>query len=161
LLRSLAREARSAGHAEMDVIVANGIGFLSQAYEATAGLIGNTLLALASRPELRDQVTFDPGFLRPVIQGVLRYDSPVQNTRRFVARDGRVAGENMKAGDVILVILAAANRDPAVNPDPERFDAFRKERRVFTFGVGPHACPGEALATTIAMAAVEQLIKSG
>jgi cytochrome P450 len=161
LLGALAREAKRVGLEEMEVIIANGIGFLSQAYEATAGLIGNTLIALASRSDIRNQVTTDPELLRPVIQEVLRYDSPVQNTRRFLAQDGSVADEKMKAGDVILVILAAANRDPSVNPDPERFDVFRKERRIFTFGVGPHACPGETLATTIAKAGVERLIKSG
>jgi cytochrome P450 len=161
LLRALAREAERVGRDETDVIVANGIGFLSQAYDATAGLIGATLLALASRPEIRDQVSADPELLRPVIQEVLRYDSPIQNTRRFLAEDGIVAGEKMRAGDAILIILAAANRDPSVNPNPERFDVFRKERRIFSFGVGAHACPGEALATTIAKAGVERLIASG
>jgi cytochrome P450 len=161
LLSALAREAKRVGRDETDVIVANGIGFLSQAYEATAGIIGNTLLALASRPQIRDQVSADPEMLRPVIHEVLRYDSPVQNTRRFLAEDGIIAGEKMKAGDAILVILAAANRDPSVNPNPDRFDVFRKERRIFSFGAGAHACPGEALATTIAKAGVEQLIVSG
>jgi len=161
LLSALAREAKRVGRDETEVIVANGIGFLSQAYEATAGMIGNTLLALASRPEIREQVSADPELLHPVIQEVLRYDSPVQNTRRFLAEDGIVAGEKMKAGDAILVLLAAANRDPSVNPNPDRFDAFRKERRIFSFGAGAHACPGEALATTIAKAGVERLIASG
>jgi cytochrome P450 len=161
LLSVLAREAKRVGRDETDVIVANGIGFLSQTYEATAGLIGNTLLALASRPEIRDQVSADLELLRHLIQEVLRYDSPVQNTRRFLAEDGIVAGEKMKAGDAILVILAAANRDPSVNPNPERFDIFRSERRIFSFGVGAHACPGEALATTIAKAGVGRLIASG
>ena len=158
LMSALAREApESAG----DAIIANGIGFLSQSYEATAGLIGNTLLSLASRPEVRDQVAAEPNLLRYVIQEVLRYDSPVQNTRRFLAEDGFVAGARMKAGDAILVILAAANRDPSANPNPERFDVFRKDRRIFTFGAGSHACPGEALAVTIAGAGVERLITSG
>src|SRR5215475_9378490 len=161
LLSVLAREAKRVGRDETDTIVANGIGFLSQPYEATAGLIGNTLLALASRPEIRDQVDADPGLLHPMIQEVLRYDSPVQNTRRFLAEDGIIAGEKMKAGDAILVILAAANRDQSANPNPDRFDIFRKERRIFTFGVGAHACPGEALATVIAKAGVERLIASG
>ncbi|HZF38870.1 MAG TPA: cytochrome P450 [Blastocatellia bacterium] len=161
LLNTLAREAKRSGREETDTIVANGIGFLSQSYEATAGLIGNTLLALASRPEVRDQVAADPDLLRSVIQEVLRYDSPVQNTRRFLAEEGFVAGEKMKAGNAILVILAAANRDPSANPNPERFDVFRTERRIFTFGVGVHACPGEALATAIAKAGVERLIASG
>jgi cytochrome P450 len=161
LLSALAREAKRFGRDEADAIVANGIGFLSQAYEATAGLIGNTLLALASRPEIRAQVDADPGLLHPVIQEVMRYDSPVQNTRRFLAEDGIIADEKMKAGDAILVILAAANRDQSANPNPDQFDTFRKERRIFTFGVGAHACPGEALATMIAKAGVERLIASG
>ncbi|HEU0184881.1 MAG TPA: cytochrome P450 [Blastocatellia bacterium] len=162
LLSALAREAAgSAGAISSDGVIANSIGFLSQSYEATAGLIGNTLLALAFRPEARDRVATDPEFLHSVIQEVLRYDSPVQNTRRFLAEDGFVAGEKMKAGDAILVILAAANHDPSANPNPERFDVFRKKRQIFTFGVGAHACPGEALATTIANAGVGRLIASG
>jgi cytochrome P450 len=161
LLGALAREAKRVGREETDAIVANGVGFLSQPYEATAGLIGNTLLALAARADIRDRIAADPELLLPLIREVLRYDSPVQNTRRFLAEDGFVADAEMKAGDAILVILAAANRDPSANPNPERFDVFRKERRIFTFGVGSHACPGETLATTIAKAGVERLIASG
>jgi cytochrome P450 len=162
LLSALAREATgSAGAPDCDAVIANGIGFLWQSYEATAGLIGNTLLALASRPEIRDQAAADPELLRYVIQEVLRYDSPIQNTRRFLAGDGLVAGARMKAGDAILVILAAANRDPSANSNPERFDVFRKDRRIFTFGAGAHACPGETLAATIARAGVERLIAAG
>lgn len=146
---------------ETSIAVANGIGFISQAYEATAGLIGNTLLALALHPEARKKVIGDPNSLRLAVSEVLRYDSPVQNTRRFLVRDGIVAGHEMKAGDAILVILAAANRDPSVNPRPEVFDLFRWERRIFTFGAGTHICPGEMLATTIAEAAVRSLIMSG
>jgi len=55
-------------------------------------------------------------------------------------------------------VLAAANRDPAANPEPERFDPSRAARRVFTFGAGPHACPGEGLARAIALAGVEALL---
>ncbi len=139
-------------------ILANGIGFLSQAYEASAGLIGNTLLMLAKHPELQDTFMTEP---HQFIQEVLRYDSPVQNTRRFVAEDGLVAGQTMKAGDVILVVLAAANYDSSVNPNPHRFDTFRKDRHCFTFGLGKHSCPGERLACTIAQAALEQLLSLG
>lgn len=161
LLWTLAQEAKRLGREDTNVIVANGIGFLFQPYDATAGLIGNTLLALARRPELREQVRADPGLLRDVILEVIRHDSPVQNTRRFLAEDGIVAGQEMKAGDMILVVLAAANRDPLANPDPDRFDIFRKDRKTFTFGAGLHACPGESLAITIAKAGVRQLITSG
>ncbi len=161
LLAILAREAQRVGREDTDVIIANGIGFLSQAYEATAGLIGNTLLALIAHPGLYERVESDPGILYDLIQEVLRYDPPVQNTRRFPAREGIVAGRKMKEGDAVLVVLAAANRDPAVNTTPERFDIFRKDRRIFTFGVGIHVCPGAALATTIAQAGVAHIVGSG
>ena len=72
-----------------------------------------------------------------------------------------VAGAPMRAGDAILVLLAAANRDPAANADPARFDHERADPRVFTFGLGPHACPGAMLAVTIAAAGVAYLIEVG
>lgn len=137
----LSRQAHRAGCADADSIASNGAGFLLQTYEATAGLIGNTLLALARNPGLRE------AGLDAVIEDVLRFDPPVQNTRRFVARSGTVAGREMREGDAILVVLAAANRDPAAP--------------LFTFGAGRHACPGQALATTIAKAGVEQALATG
>jgi cytochrome P450 len=160
LLETLAHEARRVGQDD-DVIVANGIGFMSQAYEATAGLIGNTLVALGRHPDLPRAVTADADALTAVIREVVRHDAPVQNTRRFVATDGVVAGQPMKRGDTVLVVLAAANRDPSANARPDRFEVAREARQAFTFGVGVHACPGEALATAIAHAGVERLLAAG
>lgn len=161
LLGTLAAQARRLGREDVDVIVANGIGFLSQSYEATAGLIGNTLLVLISQPAVCEQVAGDPGLLRHVVQEVLRYDPPVQNTRRFLAASGEIDGQQMKEGDAILVVLAAANRDPQANPNAQRFEMLRENRRTFTFGAGAHACPGETLAASIAEAGVRQLLASG
>ena len=93
------------------------LGLLVQSCDATAGLIGNTLLADG-----------------PPVEDVLRLDSPVQNTRRYVAEDGVVAGVPLHRGDAILAVLAAANRDPEGNG------------RIFTFGVGAHACPLSGIA---------------
>jgi cytochrome P450 len=126
--------------AAADVVVANGIGLLFQAYESTAGLIGNTLLALARGAE-------GAGRLPYLLRDVLRHDPPVQNTRRFVARSGVVAGCDMQEGDAVLVVLAAASRDPAAAS--------------FTFGRGAHACPGDAIATAIAQSGIEYLLASG
>jgi cytochrome P450 len=156
LMATLLQEARRFGRDDPDSVVANAAGFLFQAYEATAGLTGNTLLALARHPE-----SAGADDLHSVVKEVQRYDPSVQNTRRFLAGPGTVFGQEMKEGDVILVVLAAANRDPAANPHPDRFDPTRQDRRLFTFGAGPHACPGEALATTIATAGVEALLHSG
>ena len=161
LLTALHRAAGHAGADHAPAVVANAIGFLTQAYEATAGLIGNTLLALAAHPDLGARVERAPALLGEVIREVLRHDPPVQNTRRFIGADGLVAGQRMAAGDTVLVVLAAANHDAAANPDPERFDIARAGRRTFTLGAGIHACPGEPLAITIARAGVEQLLARG
>jgi cytochrome P450 len=161
LLATLGREAKGVGRDDAAVIVANGIGFLSQAYEATAGLIGNTLLTLARHSWLREQVAATPERLGAVIDEVLRYDPPTHNTRRFVVEAGMVAGQAMKPGDAILVVVAAANYDPAVNPEPTKLDPDRQNRKIFTFGSAGHACPGAAMAATIAKAGVEELLSSG
>ncbi|MGZ3638117.1 MAG: cytochrome P450 [Ktedonobacterales bacterium] len=161
LASSLARESRRVGYADREAIAANSVGFLSQTYEATAGLIGNVLLTLARHQDIYEQVLAEPDRLRLVIHEVLRYDSPVQNTRRYLSSGGVVAGEEMHEGDAVLVVLAAANRDPAANPDPERFDIFRKSRVLFTFGAGAHGCPGESIAEMIARAGVARLVATG
>jgi len=149
------------GHSTVDAVVANRIGYLFQSYEATAGLIGNTIVALGRHRDVLTRVEAEPGFLTAVIREVVRHDPPVQNTRRFLAGPGNAAGEAMREGDVVLVVLAAANRDPNVNPDPARFDARRAERRIFTFGTGSHACPGAALSATIATAGVAHVLGTG
>ena len=155
LLAALAREARRFGRDDPEAVVANAVGFLFQSYEATAGLIGNTLLALAAHPELREVG------LPAVVREVSRHDPPIQSTRRFLAGPATICGRELPEGATVLVLLAAANRDPAANPDPDRFDPARSAARSFTFGAGPHACPGEALAVAIATAGVEALLLAG
>ncbi len=142
-------------------IVDNGIGFLFQTCDAMAGLIGNTIVTLGRRRDVLEAVTREPRHLRAAIEEVLRFDPSVQNTRRFVEKAGIVAGEPMEAGDAVLVLLAAANRDPAANPEPGRFDLLRANRRLFTFGTGAHACPGSTLAVTIATAGLQRLLEGG
>ncbi len=160
LLSSFARSAcRHAGH-DKEVIVANAIGFLSQSYEATAGLIGNSLIALSKRPELRKEAQADPVLLRAVIREVARIDSPVQNTRRFLAEDVVLEGYEMRTGEAVLLILAAANRDPAVNPDPSRFDPLRESPTLFTFSAGAHLCPGMEMACAMTQGALQQILRS-
>jgi cytochrome P450 len=161
LMTSMVRESLRIGQNNPDVIAANAIGLMMQSYDATAGLIANTLRLFATHPAIYAQVKANPCLLRSALQEVLRYDSPVQNTRRFVAQDGSIAGKAMKAGDTILVVLAAANRDAAANPHPQQFDLCRMDRCLFTFGIGGHACPGEMMAVAIAQAAIERIFASG
>lgn len=129
-------------------VVANDIGFLWQSYDATNGLIGNTLAALARSPDLRAEVRADSAVIARVVASTLRDDPPIQNTRRFVAEDTAIAGHALRAGDVVLIVIAAANRDPAAAAS-------------LTFGDGPHACPGETIAVAIAQCGVEALLATG
>ena len=161
LLATVQRELRMAGCDDAEVAVANAIGFLFQAHDATAALTGNSLVVFARRRELAETAAVDRKVLRSALAEVIRFDSPVQNTRRYVARPGEIAGTPVKPGDAILVVLAAANRDPQANDHPDRFEIDRANRRSFTFGLGPHACPGESLATTIAMAGIACVLASG
>ncbi|ASW55621.1 cytochrome P450 [Plantactinospora sp. KBS50] len=155
----LADLVRAAGpDAEPAAVAANGLGLLSQTFDATAGLIGNTLVAYGRRPDLPRR---DAAAVRAVVREVARHDAPIQNTRRFVAEPVPVAGATLAPGDAVLVLLAAANRDPAANESPERFRTDRAEPAVFTFGAGPHACPGRDLATAIAAAVVDTLLGGG
>jgi cytochrome P450 len=115
------------------------IGPLMQTCEATAGLIGNTLVALGRGGF---------GDVPATVENVLRLDSPVQNTRRYLAGRTTLLGEMLDPGATVLVLLAAANRDPAA-------------REVYSFGIGPHACAGRSLAIAIARAAVHRVVASG
>jgi cytochrome P450 len=152
---------RDLGLDTSDAVLANLVGFMSQTYEATAGLIGNGLLALANQPQLRRRAAGDDALLQRVIEEVARHDPPVHNTRRFVAEDCTIADQPLKSGDQILVVLAAANRDPAHCERPHVFDPDRADRSSFTFGAGRHACAGQAIATAIAAAGIQALMVHG
>lgn len=82
-------------------------------------------------------------------------------TRPDPCPDGVVAGQARREGDAMLAGLAAASRGPSVDPHPDRFDRRRRDRQAGTFGLGAHACPGEALATAIAEVGVAHLLAAG
>ncbi len=161
LLGLLARKVVATGHGPIEPIIANSIGFMTQAYEATAALIGSTLLALADHDDARAAVRRDPALIDAAVSEVLVIDPPTHSTRRFLAHDAVVAGQAMRTGDAILVLLAAAGRDPAANPDCGRFNIFRQQRRILNFGAGVHACPADSLAARIASFAVAHLLDIG
>lgn len=158
LLAHIRRDYEASGWQAPDALIANLIGLLSQTCEASAGLIGNTLVALHRRPELLEDIQRTPTLAVALVEEVARYDSPVQNTRRFVARRCTVGDRILEAGDTVLVLLASANRDPAANPAPDSFLLGRTQRRLFSFGRAQHQCPGQHLALNIAAHAIRALL---
>jgi cytochrome P450 len=109
-------------------------------HETTTNLIGNGVLALLRHDSL--------GAAAPerVVEEVLRYDSPVQLTARTALRDTALGGVEVPAGSQVIVLIGAANRDPAAGPDPESFDPSRAPGRNLAFGQGIHFCLGAPLA---------------
>jgi len=146
---------------QLPQIIANSIGFLTQTYEATAGLIGNTLACLSDYAELQQRITSTPELIPALLEEVLRVHAPIQNTRRFVAEDTVIAGNKISAGSAILVVLAAANLDDSVNPSPEEMDLSRRNPSLFTFGSDSHGCPGKDIAISISAVAVNCLLQQG
>lgn len=160
LIGLVQQEARIAGWHGAAAVVANLIGLMSQTYDATAGLIGNSIVALLTQPGLEESVRRDPMLATAVVEEVSRFDPPVQNTRRFVVESTSIGGADLATGDAILLLLAAASRDPQANSQPDEFLLDRMDRRVFAFGHGVHVCPGQALASSIAVAAINALLES-
>ena len=139
---------------------ANAVALLVQAHDAVAGLLGNASVVLAEHPEVRAELESDPGRIAGFVREVLRLDPPLHNTRRWVAEDAVIAGQPVRAGDAILVVLAAAEHDSSADDeDAPRFGSDRQDRPPFTFGRGIHACPGSAIAVTIAQAAIAALLE--
>lgn len=158
LVSRVQAHATQAGWADRQALLCNLIGLLSQTFDATAGLIGNAVVALATRPDLLAELPAHPqagsDTTRWLVEEVCRLDAPIQNTRRFVARDMELAGRTLRAGDTVLLLLGSANRDAALNARADEFLLQRAQRKYFSFGRGKHACPGQQIALTIAASAL-------
>ncbi len=114
---------------------------------STGPFIAAAALRLMENPEQLADVLADPELWPAVVEESLRYDSPLQFARnRYATAGARVGGCPMAEGDRALLALAAANRDPEVYPDPERFDLHRPVVPHLAFGQGTHYCPGSQLA---------------
>ncbi|MFF5189679.1 cytochrome P450 [Streptomyces sp. NPDC000345] len=140
-------------------LVANLAGLLLAGFETTTYLLGNGLQVLFEHPEimagLQDGTVPVEGF----VEEVLRHDSPLQVSNRAVLTDGvLVGGVPVPAGSHVVLLLGAANRDPARYEDPDRFDPHRRDIQPLSFGGGAHHCLGAMLARLEAATAFSQLL---
>jgi cytochrome P450 len=116
-------------------------------YETTTNLIGNGTRALLLHPEQLKEVRTDRALVKPLIEEILRWDSPVQLTgRRALVDDIEVHGTPIAKGEEVIVILGAANRDPRTYEIPDAFDVTRTGPAPLSFSAGIHYCLGAALA---------------
>ena len=138
----------------------NTLLLLGAGFETTVNLIGNAVALLLEHPDQLAGLRADPSGWPNAVDEVLRYDSPVQVTVRVAREDTELAGRPIRTGRPIVLMLAAANRDPAVFADPNRFDVTRADARLhLAFSAGIHYCLGAQLARLEAAIALEALFE--
>jgi len=126
--------------------------------ETTRNLIGNAVLALLRNPAQLQRLREDRGLLDPAVDELLRYDSPVQLDGRAAREDVEIGGKRIRAGDVVISVLGAANRDPDAFDEPESLDVGRRGNSHLSFGRGVHYCLGGPLAIMEARLALTGLL---
>ena len=158
LLSALANDAVEDALTDPELV---GMAFLLliAGYETTANLIGAVLLGLARQPDLFEALRADPALVPAAVEEFLRLDGPVLTaTERFATEDMVIGEVPVRRGDMLLVSLAAANRDPARFEEPDSFRLGRSAGHV-AFGHGVHHCLGAPLARMEAAVAVTALLE--
>ena len=142
-----------------DELIATCILLLIAGNETTTNLIGSGMLALLQHPDERRRLQTDASLIQSGVEEMLRWDPPAQMTSRIAAEPIELRGERFEPGQVILTVMAAANRDPGQFPDPDRFDVTRHPNRHLSFGQGIHYCLGAPLAVSEAHVAFGALLR--
>ncbi|WAL98653.1 amino acid adenylation domain-containing protein [Streptomyces sp. Je 1-369] len=138
----------------LQLVAANALVLVAGGYQTLTHLVSSGLLLLAEHPEQLRRLRDDPSLADSAVAEVLRIDGSSQYVGRHAVRDIEVGGARMKAGDGVLVLLAAANLDPRKFTDPTAFDITRSEGRHLGFGSGPHYCLGAPFAERLARWAI-------
>jgi cytochrome P450 len=159
LLAALAGAEDRGDRLSAEELAANATLLLHAGHETTTHLIGNGLLALLRHPDQLRRLRAEPGLVPTAVEEFLRYDSPVQLTYRIAREDFDFAGKPIREGQVVHLVLAAANRDPAQFPDPDRLDVARSPNAHVAFGHGHHYCLGAHLARLEALVAFQTLLQ--
>lgn len=140
-----------------DEIVATCNLLLIAGHETTVNLIANAAQEMLRTPEHWSALAADAELAGAIVEETLRFDPPVQLVMRIAGADMRIGGQDIPAGDTMLLLLAAAQRDPAMYDVPDEFRPGRDATRHLSFGLGPHFCLGAPLARLEARVALSML----
>ncbi|MEU2613210.1 cytochrome P450 [Micromonospora sp. NPDC007271] len=143
----------------MNMIVSTVISVVFAGHDTVTNQVSNTMLALIEHPDQHELLRRDPGLIESAVEESLRYDSSVQSNSRRVDEDAVIGGRQLKKGDFIVALMGAANRDPEVFQDPDRFDVTRQGVQPMSFGAGMRYCLGAVLARLELRAALARLIR--
>ncbi|MEU0535241.1 cytochrome P450 [Amycolatopsis tolypomycina] len=155
----LARPAEGADLMSEEEVLNALLVLFGGGYETTAGALGNGIHALLTHPDQFALLTGDPGLAAGAAEEMLRWDGAAQMSQRAAARPTVLDGHEIPADDMVVLLVGAANRDPARFPDPDRFAITRDAGRGLFFGHGLHLCLGAAVARLEMTVLLEQLGK--
>ncbi|MCX2932036.1 cytochrome P450 [Mycobacterium sp. CVI_P3] len=159
LMSALISVEESGDQLTEEEIVATCNLLLIAGHETTVNLIANSILAMLRHREHWTALSADPGRAPAIIEETLRYDPPVQLVGRVAGADMTIGTTSIPKGDIMMLLLAAAHRDPAVVERPDEFDPARDSIRHLAFGHGPHFCLGAPLARMEASVALSAVTK--
>jgi len=175
-LRALVRERRARPQADLmsamiaaeehgrrltdDEVVTMAEQLFTAGHGTTRNLIGSAVLAMIRNPAEFKKLRKNSGLIESAIEEALRYDSPTQAPNPQVAtEDVEIGGRNISRGEVVTVLIGAANRDPAKFPEPDSFDIGRADGEHLAFSYGTHYCLGASLARLQAQIAVGAIVR--
>lgn len=148
LIKASAQAEEGAQLSQRELLATAGL-VLAAGFETTVNLLGNGIRMLLQTPGHLETLAARPELWPTAVEEILRLDSPVQMSARFARRDVDIAGTRIARGELIILHLAGANRDPKVFTDPHRFDIERENAgKHLSFSGGRHFCLGAALART-------------
>lgn len=159
LLGELVRVEEEGTRLTQEELLSTGVSLLVAGHETTTNLIASAAWLLLKFPEQHDLLKSNPALLPSMIEETLRFESSLQRLGRTVLKDTTIAGKPIKAGDTVLMLIGAANRDPAQFSNPDVFDIARKDNKHIAFGTGIHFCLGAPLARLEAPIALGRLLE--
>lgn len=147
-----------AGLDELEILH-NAIFMLNAGHDTTGALIANGVDLLLRFPEQRQRLIDDPTLIKPAVEEMLRYESPLQIGNRRCVAETEIGGEPIPAGTFLHLAIASADRDERQFPDPDTFDVARSPNRHLAFAHGIHTCAGNSVARIEAVIAFTRLLE--
>ncbi|MCY1081063.1 cytochrome P450 [Archangium lansingense] len=145
-LLSLLLRYEEQGRMSTEELVSNAVLILTAGHVTTIDQLSNGVYELLTHPEQFEQLKQQPELCKSAVEELLRYTPAVPFMHRVVAEDLELRGRPLRKGQLVFLGIAAANRDPDVFANPDRFDITRQNNKYLAFAFGPHLCLGAGLA---------------